>query len=55
MPANFKRVTVRESWFDPRYGVLYEFHTTDNLGFQTYQPPTSGRGHDWVLLLEGLQ
>jgi hypothetical protein len=46
---------VRESWFDPRYGVVYEFHTTDRFGFQTYQPPTSGRGRDWVLLLEGLR
>jgi hypothetical protein len=46
---------VRESWFDPRYGVLYEMHTTDNLGYQTYKPPTSGRGQDWVLLLEGVK
>jgi len=27
----------------------------DNLGYQTYQPPTSGRGKDWVLLLEGVK
>ena len=46
---------VRESWFDPRYGVLYDMHTSDNLGFQTYQPPTSGRGQDWVLLLEAVR
>ena len=50
-----KATRVRESWFDPRYGVTYEFHTTDNFGFQTYQPPSSGRGRDWVLLLEGLR
>ncbi len=50
-----KAPRVRESWFDPRYGVTYEFHTTDNFGFQTYQPPSSGRGRDWVLLLEGLR
>jgi hypothetical protein len=53
--AVIKAPRVRESWFDPRYGVQYDFHTTDNLGFQTYQPPTSGRGRDWVLLLEGLR
>jgi hypothetical protein len=46
---------VRESWFDPRYGALYEIHTTDNLAFQTYTPPTSGRGQDWVLVLEGVK
>jgi len=43
---------VRQAWFDPRYGVLHEFHTSDNQGFQTYRPPTEGPGQDWVLLLE---
>jgi hypothetical protein len=52
--AVIKAPRVRESWFDPRYGVLYEIHTTDNLAFQTYTPPTSGRGQDWVLVLEGV-
>jgi hypothetical protein len=47
-------VRIRESWFDPRYGVTDEFHTGDNQGYQSYTPPTSGRGQDWVLLLEGL-
>ncbi len=41
--------------FDPRYGVLHEFHTTDNQGFQTYRPPSDGPGHDWVLLLEAVK
>jgi hypothetical protein len=43
---------VREIWYDPRYGIAAHFHTTDNMGFQTYTPPTSGRGEDWVLVLE---
>jgi hypothetical protein len=43
---------VREIWFDPRYGTLYEIHVTDRIGFQTYTPPTSGRNNDWVLILE---
>lgn len=47
-----KASRVKEVWFDPRYGVSYEFHVTDNQGYQTYTPPTSGRGQDWVLLLE---
>jgi hypothetical protein len=46
---------VRESWFDPRYGVTYEIHTTDNMALQTYTPPTSGPGRDWVLVLEGIR
>ncbi len=48
LPA--RRLT--EIWFDPRYGVAHRIHRTDNQGFQTYTPPTRGRGQDWVLILE---
>jgi len=44
---------LKQIWFDPRYGNEHHIHTTDNGGFQTYTPPTSGRGNDWLLLLEG--
>ncbi len=53
--AIIKASRVRESWFDPRYGATYEIHTSDNQGYQTYTPPTSGRGQDWVLLLEAIK
>jgi hypothetical protein len=43
---------VKESWYDPRYGCTYYIHTTANAAFQTYAPPTSGRGNDWILILE---
>lgn len=43
---------LKEIWFDPRYGVAHLVHRTDNQGFQTYTPPTRGRGQDWVLILE---
>jgi len=43
---------VKEIWYDPRYGVAHHLHTTDNVGFQTYTPPTRGRGEDWLLILE---
>ncbi len=43
---------VREIWWDPRYGVAKEMHVTDRWGFQTYTPPTRGRGQDWLLILE---
>jgi len=39
-------------WYDPRYGVSYHKGTSDTDGIQTYQPPTSGRGQDWILILE---
>ena len=50
--ALIKAARVKETWFDPRYGVHNDVHTTDNFAFQTYTPPTSGRGQDWVLVLE---
>jgi hypothetical protein len=48
----FPAPKVLESWFDPRYGVTYEMHTADNRGIQTYTPPTTGRGQDWLLILD---
>lgn len=47
-----KASRLREIWFDPRYGVNYIVHTGGTHGFQTYTPPTSGRGQDWVLVIE---
>lgn len=43
---------IRESWFDTRYGVSHPIHTGDTKGIQTYTPPTSGRGQDWILIIE---
>ena len=43
---------IKEIWYDPRYGVSYHIHTGDTNGLQTYTPPTSGRGQDWVLIIE---
>lgn len=40
-----------ESWFDPRYGITYRIHASHTRGIQTYTPPTSGRGNDWLLIL----
>ena len=41
----------RQYWYDPRYGVAYDFKEQDSWGIQTFTPPTSGRGNDWVLVL----
>jgi Protein of unknown function (DUF4038)/Putative collagen-binding domain of a collagenase len=41
-------------WYDPRYGVAYVFKEQDSWGIQTFTPPTSGRGNDWVLVLMDL-
>jgi hypothetical protein len=44
---------IKEFWYDPRYGCTYYTHTAMNAAFQTYIPPTSGRGNDWILIMEG--
>lgn len=43
---------IRETWFDPREGVARPLHTTDTAGIQTFVPPSAGRGHDWILVLD---
>ena len=50
--SRLKALHLKEIWFDPRYGSSYELHTFTNEGYQTYTPPTSGRGQDWLLILE---
>ena len=45
---------VRASWFDPRYGIETPLHATTSPGIQTFAPPTSGRGCDWMLILEAV-
>ena len=39
-------------WFDPRYGRAYLIHTGVGTGIQVFTPPSSGRGCDWVLVLD---
>lgn len=51
----FAAKRIKELWFDPRYGCAYHIHTASNTAFQTYIPPTSGRGNDWVLIIEDEQ
>jgi len=46
-----KAERLRETWYDPRYGIAYQIKEQDAWGIQTYTPPTSGRGNDWVLAL----
>lgn len=45
-------VRVRGLWFNPRTGTSQAAGEFPNRGTQTFQPPTRGRGHDWVLILD---
>ena len=50
LSGNFER--YRASWFNPKYNTRHSFIQTGTGSLQTYVPPTSGRGNDWMLLLE---
>ncbi len=39
-------------WFDPRYGRAYFVHTGVGTAIQVFTAPSSGRGCDWVLVLD---
>ncbi|TVR49447.1 MAG: DUF4038 domain-containing protein [Puniceicoccaceae bacterium] len=43
---------VRAWWFDPRCGEALPAGAFENRGHATFEPPSSGHGHDWVLVLE---
>ncbi len=47
-----KGTRLKEIWYDPRYGVARENHVGTSKAIQTYTPPNSGRGCDWILILE---
>jgi hypothetical protein len=44
--------TVRASWYDPRNGTSSVIGTFPNTGVQQFNPPSSGAGNDWVLVLD---
>ncbi len=50
--SRIKAGSVKQIWYNTRYGTSHHVHTTGTKGFQTFTPPSSGRGNDWVLILE---
>lgn len=44
---------VSASWYCPREGVYTPIGTVKNTGIRRFNAPSSGRGRDWVLCLEG--
>jgi hypothetical protein len=45
-----RRVNAR--WYNPRRGVSTEIGIFSGSGIEEFTPPTSGRGNDWVLVLD---
>ena len=52
MDAIKSKTGVTSWWFDPRYGTASAIYTGDAVAMQTFTPPSSGRGQDWVLVLD---
>lgn len=50
--SRIKAKSLKAVWYDPRYGISHFAHTGNTFAIQTYTPPTSGRGNDWILILE---
>ncbi len=50
-----KKPQTKVSWYDPRTGESTELYTGDSVAFQTFTPPTNGRGNDWVTVFEAVE
>ena len=44
--------TINASWYDPRKGETKLIETLPATGTHKFTPPTSGRGNDWILILD---
>jgi hypothetical protein len=44
--------TLNVSWFDPRTGEAKLTETISGTGIRRFIPPGSGRGNDWILVLD---
>ena len=44
--------TLRFSWYDPRNGARYAMEQPDSENILRVVPPSSGRGQDWILIVE---
>lgn len=45
---------IRAQWFDPRTGALSAAGEFDLVEDQEFQPATSGRGEDWLLIVQAV-
>ncbi|GAB2496435.1 glycoside hydrolase family 140 protein [Algoriphagus taiwanensis] len=60
IPLNLSKMKgdrFRLTWFDPRTGVQFPGNNGEIVGKeknQTISPPSSGRGNDWVLIVDSM-
>jgi hypothetical protein len=43
---------LRASWYDPRKGTSAAIGTLPRRGRHEFRPPSQGKGHDWILVLD---
>lgn len=51
-PGKISGTRFETFWFDPRNGKVWEAGRFDNQSVTRFVPPTSGYGHDWVLVID---
>ena len=44
--------TIKAYWFDPRSGESKLIESFQGTGTRNFTPPSSGRGNDWILVLD---
>jgi len=50
--ANIKSTQLKGFWFNPRNGEKIEIKSSPGNGWNTFTPPSSGYGQDWILKIE---
>jgi len=51
--SKLKSTTLKANWYDPRTGVSFPFQGPELIKKKiTIAPPSSGKGQDWVLVVE---
>ena len=46
---------LRASWYDPQTGKAKAIETFPREGKKEFHPPSQGKGHDWVLVLDDVR
>lgn len=46
---------IEANWYNPRTGEMHRTGSFKNIGKKVFKAPTSGRGCDWVLVLESIK
>jgi len=50
--SKLKGSTFNSWWFDPRTGNAFKGPLLDRSIINKIEPPTFGKGHDWVLVVD---